>query len=143
MPHVTRSLDIRATPAKVWRFFASQEGLRRWIAPNLDIDLTVGGKFRFCGPDEKTWISGTVLEIVPEAWLVLSWLEEGQGWQNPMRLTLALEPSPAGTRATMRFDGFAGIGHADWADVMADYERGSDEHKTLQALAALVEPDAR
>ena len=140
---VTRSLEIRATPGKVWRFFASQEGLRRWIAPNLEIDLKVGGRFRFSGPDEKTWISGAVLEIVPEAWLILSWMEEDQGWQNPMRLTLALEASPTGTRATMTFDGFAGIGRADWADVVADYERGSDEHKTLQTLARLAEADAR
>ena len=141
MPNVIRAIEIRAKPSKVWRFFASQEGLRRWIAPNLEIDLKVGGRFRFSGPDEKTWISGTVLEIVPEGWLILSWMEEDQGWKNPTRLTLALEASSTGTRASMTFDGFAGIGRADWPDVVADYERGSDEHKTLQALAGLAESE--
>ena len=139
MPQVSRSLEIRAAPSKVWRYFASQEGLRGWISPNLEIDLVVGGRFRFLGQDDKTWVSGTVLEIVPEGWLILSWMEEDQHWQNPVRLTLALEASPTGTRASMRFDGFAGIGRADWPGVVADYERGSDQHGTLQTLARLVE----
>jgi uncharacterized protein YndB with AHSA1/START domain len=141
-PKVVRSLEIRATPGKVWRYFASQEGLRRWISPTLEIDLRVGGRFRFLGPDGKTSVSGTVLEIAPEAWLILSWMEEDQGWQNPARLVLALEASGTGTRASMTFDGFAGIGRADWPAMVADYERGSDEHKTLQTLAALAESDA-
>ena len=139
---VTRSLEIRATPSKVWRYFPSQEGLRRWISPNLEIDLRVGGRFRFLGPDGKTFVSGTVLDIVPEGWLILSWMEEGQGWRNPTRLVLALEASGAGTKASMTFDGFAGIGRADWPDMVADYERGSDTHGTLQALAKLVQSDA-
>ena len=139
---VTRSLEIRATPSKVWRYFTSQEGLRRWISPNLEIDLRVGGRFRFLGPDGKTFVSGTVLDIVPEGWLILSWMEEGQGWRNPARLVLALEASGAGTKASMTFGGFAGIGRADWPDMVADYERGSDTHGTLQALAKLVESDA-
>ena len=138
---VTRSLEIRAAPGKVWRYFASQDGLRRWISPDLDIDLRVGGRFRFLGPDAKTWVSGTVLDMVPEGWLILSWMEEGQGWQHPARLTLALEATGAGTRASMTFDGFAGVGRADWPDLVADYERGSDQHNTLQALARLAEAE--
>lgn len=142
MPQVTRSLEIRATPSKVWRYLASRDGLSRWISPDLEIDLTVGGRFRFLGQDQKTWVSGTVLEIVPEGWLILSWMEEGQGWMHPARLVLALEASRGGTRASMTFDGFAGLGRADWTDVVADYERGSDQHKTLEKLAALVMEDA-
>lgn len=141
-PKVTRSLEIRATPAKVWRFFASQDGLRRWISPNLEIDLKVGGRYRFLGPDDKTWVTGHVLEIAPQAWLILSWQEQDQGWEHPARLVLSLEASATGTRATMSFDGFAGIGVTSWHDVVADYQRGSDAHKTLEKLAALVMEDA-
>ena len=141
-PKVTRSIEIRATPAKVWRFMASQEGLRRWISPNLEIDLTVGGTYRFLGPDDKTWVTGHVLEIVQEAWLILSWQEQDQGWAHPARLVFSLEATATGTKATMTFDGFAGVGRADWQDVVADYERGSDAHKTLESLAALVNQDA-
>jgi uncharacterized protein YndB with AHSA1/START domain len=138
MPQITRSIDIRATPSKVWRYLASQEGLRRWISPNLEIDLVVGGTYRFLGPDQQTWISGNVLEIAAEGWLILSWMEEDQGWTHPARFVIALEASGSGTKATMTFDGFAGIGRANWPGILADYERGADQHQILETLAALV-----
>ena len=138
MPQITRSIEIRATPSKVWRYLASQEGLRRWISPNLEIDLVVGGTYRFLGPDQQTWIGGNVLEIAPEGWLILSWMEEDQGWTHPARFVIALEASAVGTKATMFFDGFAGIGRANWPDMLADYERGADQHQILETLAAVV-----
>lgn len=141
-PKVTRSLEIRATPAKVWRFFASQDGLRRWIGPNLEIDLKVGGKYRFLGPDNKTWVTGHVLDLVPHAWLILSWLEQDQGWTYPARLVLALEACEAGTKVTIIHDGFAGTGRTDWPEIVADYEQGADAHGILNTLAALVYEDA-
>ena len=73
----------RHAQARSGAIIASQEALRRWISPNLDIDLKVGGKYRFLGPDDKTWVSGRVMELVPEGWLILSWLEEDQGWTHP------------------------------------------------------------
>jgi uncharacterized protein YndB with AHSA1/START domain len=66
MPEVIRSIDIQAPPCAVWRWLATEEALRRWLSPDLDIDLRVGGTYRMLGGDEKTWISGTVLELVPE-----------------------------------------------------------------------------
>jgi uncharacterized protein YndB with AHSA1/START domain len=66
MPEVIRSIDIQAPPSAVWRWLATEEALRRWLSPDLDIDLRVGGTYRMLGGDEKTWISGTVLELVPE-----------------------------------------------------------------------------
>src|SRR6185437_473745 len=135
---VIRTIEIHATPSKVWRHIGSQEGLRRWIAPSLEIDLKVGGKYRFLGPDNKTSVSGTVLELVPEGWLVLSWIEEGQGWTHPARFVIALEASGAGTKVTIIHDGFAGTGRADWPELLADYEHGSDAHGILDTLAALV-----
>jgi uncharacterized protein YndB with AHSA1/START domain len=72
MPQVIRSIEIPAPPSGVWRWLSTQEGLRRWLAPDLDIDLTVGGAYRMLGTDGQTWISGTVLELVPEGRLVLS-----------------------------------------------------------------------
>jgi uncharacterized protein YndB with AHSA1/START domain len=141
MPQVVRTIEIRATPSKVWRYVASQEGLRGWISPNLEIELKVGGKYRFVGPDQKTWISGTVLELVPEAWLVLSWLEEGQSWAGPARFVVALEASANGTKVTIIHDGFAATGKGE--DEMAlDYEKGADAHKILEKLAALVNAHA-
>jgi uncharacterized protein YndB with AHSA1/START domain len=138
MPQVIRSIEIQAAADKVWRWFATQEGLRCWISSNLEIDLRVGGAYRFLGPDDQTWISGTVLELVPERSLILSWLEEGSGWVNPARLVITLARTAVGTRVTLIHDGFEGIGRSDWAETVQDYERGADIHQVLDRLANLV-----
>jgi uncharacterized protein YndB with AHSA1/START domain len=134
---VVRSIEIQAQPSAVWRWLASQEALRRWISSNLEIDLRVGGAYRFLGPDDKTWVSGTVLELMPEKSLILSWLEEGSGWLHPARLAITLAALGAGTRVTLIHDGFEDIG-PDWAGTVQDYERGADLHRVLDRLADLV-----
>ena len=138
MPNVTRSIDIQAPPRAVWRWLASQEALRRWISPNIDIDLRAGGAYRFLGPDDETWVSGVVLEMTPERELILSWMEEGHGWVHPARLVITLEPTAAGTRATLIHDGFAGIGKPGWPATVENYEQGADRHQILEKLAELV-----
>ena len=138
MPQVIRSIEIPTPPANVWRWLATQEGLRRWISSNLQIDLRVGGAYRFVGPDDQTWITGTVLELVPERSLILSWLEEGSGWVNPARLVITLAPTAVGTRVTIIHDGFEGIGRPDWLEAVQDYERGADLHRIHERLADLV-----
>ena len=101
MPQVVRSIEIHVSPNNVWRWLATQEGLRRWISPNIVIDLRVGGAYRLLGPDDQTWISGTVLELIPERSLMLSWFEEGSGWVNPARLVITLAPTATGTLVTL------------------------------------------
>jgi len=141
-PHVLRSIEIHASPNAVWRWLATPEALRRWFSPGLEIDLRVGGSYRFFGPDDKTWVSGTVLELMPEERLVLSWIEEGAGWVHPMRLSITLAPSQGGTLVTLTHDGFAQLGKPDWRPIIEDYERGADEHRILEKLAELVKVDA-
>jgi uncharacterized protein YndB with AHSA1/START domain len=138
MPQVIRSIDIQAPPSAVWRWLATQEALRQWISPNIEIDLRVGGAYRFLGADEQTWISGRVLELAPEGALVLSWMEEGQDWLHPARLVITLAPTPTGTKVTLVHDGFAGIGKPGWEKTVQGYERGADRHKVLETLAGLV-----
>ena len=138
MPQVARTLEIAAPPSAVWVWFTTPENLRRWLAPDLDIDLREGGAYRLLGPDERTWISGTVLELVPEGRLVLSWLEEDAGWLHPGRLVIELTAVRAGTLVTLVHDGFAGIGKLGWQGVMEAYERGGDKHRVLQRLAAVA-----
>ena len=138
MPAVVRTIEILARPSAVWRWLASQEALRRWLSPSLEIDLRVGGAYRLLGADQETWISGTVLELVPEGGLVLSWLEEGSDWVHPARLLITLAPTPQGTRVTLTHDGFAGIGKANWRGTTDAYERGAGRHRILERLAELV-----
>jgi uncharacterized protein YndB with AHSA1/START domain len=138
MPQVIRSIEIKAAPSKVWHWLATQAALRRWISSNIEIDLRVGGAYRFLGPDDQTWVSGTVIELEPERNLSLSWLEEGSGWLHPARLVITLVPTDAGTRVTLIHDGFEGIGRPDWPDTLEDYERGADLHRVLDKLGDLV-----
>lgn len=138
MPEVVRSIEIQAPPSAVWRWLATPEALRRWISPNLEIDLRVGGTYRLLNPGEATWISGTVLEMVPEGSLILSWFEEGGDWVHPARLVVSLTPTSAGTRVTLAHDGFAGIGKPGWPDTLQAYERGADRHQLLERLADLA-----
>jgi uncharacterized protein YndB with AHSA1/START domain len=138
MRQVIRSIEIDAPPSAVWRWLATQEALRRWISSNIEIDMRVGGSYRFLGPDDKTWVSGNVVELEPEKSLILSWLEEGSGWVNPARLVLALDPITTGTRVTVIHDGFEGIGLSNWTETVEDYERGADLHRILDRLADLV-----
>jgi len=116
MPEVVRSVEIQAPPSAVWRWLSSTEALRRWLSPDLEMDLRMGGSYRFVDPDGETWISGTVFEIIPESRLVLSWLEEGGDWIHPARLVISLVASPAGTTVSLAHDGFAGIGKVSWPD---------------------------
>jgi uncharacterized protein YndB with AHSA1/START domain len=138
MPEVTRAIEIAAPPSSVWRLLSTRDGLRRWLSADIEIDPEVGGAYRMPGGDGSTWISGTVLEMVPEGRLVLSWLEEDAGWVHPGRLVIALEPIATGTRVSLVHDGFAGIGKAGWADTLQAYERGADKHRVLQRLADAV-----
>jgi uncharacterized protein YndB with AHSA1/START domain len=141
MPEVTRRIEIQAPPSRVWRWFASPDGLRRWLSPDIDIDLHVGGSYRMPGGDQTTWITGTVLDLVTEGRLVLSWLEEGSGWIHPGRLVLELAATPGGTQVTLIHDGFAGIGKPGWEGTYEAYERGADRHGILEKLAAVVTSD--
>jgi uncharacterized protein YndB with AHSA1/START domain len=142
MPQVIRSIEIKAPPSAVWKWLASQAALREWISPNIEIDLSVGGAYRFLGPDGETSISGVVLELVPEGSLILSWFEEGGDWAHPARLLITLAPTPAGTEVTLVHDGFAGIGAPGWAGTVQGYERGADRHRILERLAELVAANA-
>ncbi len=138
MPAVMRSIEIQAPPSAVWRWLATPDALRRWLSPNLEIDLRVGGSYRLRDGESETSISGTVLEMVPEGGLVLSWFEEGGDWVHPARLLVTLAPIADGTRVTLSHDGFAGIGKANWPGTVRAYERGADRHQVLQRLAEVV-----
>lgn len=136
MPEVIRSIEIDSPPSVVWRWLETQEALRQWLSPTLEIDLRVGGSYRIVAED--TVITGAVLEIVPEGALIMSWFEEGGHWIHPARLLITLAPTSAGTRVTLSHDGFAGIGKPGWADTVGAYERGADRHRILERLAELA-----
>ncbi|MGZ0145696.1 SRPBCC family protein [Kribbella sp. WER1] len=142
MADVTRAITIPRPPSVVWRQFGTEEALRRWLSPTLTIDLQEGGAYRMLGADGDTWISGVVLELVPEGRLVLSWLEENAGWVHPGRLVVELRAAGDGTEVSLTHDGFAGIGTATWRRTRDAYARGAVEHQILEQLADAVKQSA-
>src|SRR4051794_2805658 len=129
MPQVTRRITIPRPPSVVWQQFGTEDALRRWLSPDLTIALHEGGRYRMLGADGATWISGVVLELVPEGRLVLSWMEEDAGWEHPGRLLIELRAADdgtggAGTEVSLTHDGFAGIGTSTWQRTRDAYERG-------------------
>lgn len=136
MPVVSRTVDIAGTPSAVWHWLTSQEALRQWMSPTIEIDLVVGGAYKLTGPEHGVRITGHVLEIVPEGSLILSWQEEG--WAHPGRLLITLQPIATGCRVSLVHDGFAGIGKSAWRDTMGAYERGADRHRILHRLNEVV-----
>ena len=139
MPAVVRSLEIQALPSVVWRWLATPEALRRWLSPNLEIDLRVGGAYRCARPGTTRGSAARVLELVPEGELVLSWLEEGGDWVHPARLVFTWRPRPRHDRDA-RARRLRGHRQAGWPDTLQAYERGADRHQLLQRLAAWWPP---
>ncbi|HET6742409.1 MAG TPA: SRPBCC domain-containing protein [Kribbella sp.] len=138
MPEVTRRITIARPPSVVWHQFGTQDALRRWLSSTLTIELQEGGRYRMLGADGVTWISGVVLELVPEGRLVLSWMEEDAGWEHPGRLVIELRPVGGGTEVSLTHDGFAGIGTSTWQRTRDAYEQGATKHQVLERLADVV-----
>lgn len=138
-PVAERSIEIKASPHTVWGLLATEEGMRQWLDPAIEIDMKVGGGHRHYMPEFDVWLVGTVLEIVPEKLLVVSWIEKDTDWVHPIRLSFTLEAIPGGTRVTQRYDGFAGIGKPTWERTLESYQCGIEEHKLLEALKLVVE----
>ena len=54
---------IPATPKEVWKAFATEEGLKKWIAPVVALDLRMGARF------PRTMIRTRALAVpAPSAW---------------------------------------------------------------------------
>lgn len=139
---VERSIEIAASVDVVWELLSTQDGLRQWLTPNIEIDVRPGGAYRLVGPEGSQVISGRVLDLVPRQRLTLSWFEEGGDWLQPTRKTFVLTPIPGGTRVDARQDGFEGIGKPGWLASYEAYERGWDRHATLAALKRSAESAA-
>lgn len=139
---VERSIEIAASVDVVWELMTTQEGLRQWLTPNIEIDVRIGGAFRLLAPEGDQVVSGRVLELVPKQRLTLSWFEEGGDWLHPTRKSFVLTPIPGGTRIDARQDGFEAIGKPGWLKTYENYERGWDRHATLAALKRVAEAAA-
>ena len=113
---VHASVEIAASPERVFRALASEEQIA-WWSTHSDYrttkwqgDVRVGGAWRVDGVGDDGipfHVGGEFLEVDPPHKLVHTWRP---GWESPhvTTVTYHLEPIPSGTRVTVRHEGFTG-----------------------------------
>ena len=116
---VVYEVDIDADLGAVWTAFTTVDGLKSWMAPVVDIELTVGGKMRAnYNPDGKlgdaTTIENTILAFDPKRMLVLkaTGFPEGFPFEDAAKGTWSIfyfsAPEPGRTHITV-----VGLGYTD------------------------------
>lgn len=114
------SIDIKASPERVFRALASEDIAKWWGSPDLyhvtewTGELKVGGQWRSVGVDREGKpfeVSGEYVEIDPPKKLVQTWAPK---WVNgpPTTVTYLLDPIEGGTRITVRHEGFGAAADA-------------------------------
>ena len=108
------SVEIKASPERVFRALASEDIAKWWGSPDLyrvtewTGEIKVGGRWRSVGigRDGKPFeVNGEFLEIDPPKKLVQTWAPK---WLNgaATKVTYLLDAIEGGTRITVRHEGF-------------------------------------
>jgi uncharacterized protein YndB with AHSA1/START domain/uncharacterized protein YciI len=128
-------VEIEVPPERVFRALTTPDEVKQWWgSPELyritesTIDLRVGGLWRSTGVGSDGTpfsVSGKYIEIEPPHRLVHTWNPD---WEPaggaPTTIRYQLEPTPTGTRVTVRHEGFGSraqscAGHAEgWERVL-------------------------
>lgn len=112
--------QVSASPARVFAAFTDPAELVKWWAPEgwsvpeVSIDLSVGGTFRWGLLDdegETVVATGQFVEIDAPNKLVQTWAWEGQ--EEETRLTLTFREQGGGTQIELLHEGFAAKEMAD------------------------------
>jgi uncharacterized protein YndB with AHSA1/START domain len=109
---IVASVELAATPERVFQALASREVVDWWINPGVfdtrewSGDVRVGGKWRASGiaRGEPYAVEGKFLEIDPPRKLVQTWQVAGSPGA-PTTLTYLVEPIAGGTRLTVHHAG--------------------------------------
>lgn len=140
-PLIRQTIQINAPPAKVWRYVASEAGLRSWFAGNIRFEPQVGAPVAF--EEHGGELRGRVTALEPERKLAFTWTELGSpGWPRepePLLLTIELLPEHGGTRVTITHAGFENLPEAIRPSQYASYQRGWAYGTTLPGLKQIIE----
>ncbi|HET7656712.1 MAG TPA: SRPBCC domain-containing protein [Bacillales bacterium] len=139
MKCIERFIDIKAGIADVWQLISTQEGMRQWMDPGIQIDMQVGGKYQLKDPEEGQEITGEVLNLTPLKTITLSWFEEDSDWAHPTKVTFRLKETSDGTRVEVTHEGFETIGKQSWERTFDEYQKGWTRHHLLKNLKARAE----
>lgn len=136
---VTRSVTINATPETAWRFLSEPDKLLAWMtfipgqpAPEGSVfEPRTGGRIRIVFPNGAAAV-GEVLELDPPRRLAFTWGYDPDAGRTGIapgasRVELILEPTNAGTRATLTHSGLPN------ADAARRYDGGWRHYLTQLA----------
>lgn len=114
---IMASVEIKATPERVYRALTTPEELTRWWGSDDTYrttswvhDLRVGGSYHASGvgADGAPFsVKGEYLALEAPHTIVQSWRADWDGGAETT-LTYRITPTPSGTRVTMRHEGFSG-----------------------------------
>ena len=99
-------LLIDAAADNVWQAFVDGKRRRQWWS-YLEIDPSVGGQLteRWVEPDgEEVLTKGSVLDVVPDRLLRLTWADED--WPAQTEVEIHLTPNERGTTVQIRHSGW-------------------------------------
>jgi uncharacterized protein YndB with AHSA1/START domain len=141
---VRRSIQIAATPERVWREFESFERFRAWWTTDMpDRKETVrayeprlGARVEMpCSwPGGSCVFEGNVTVFEPQRELTFELMIEGTPWDAPTYVTIRLTPNAYGTLVEILHYGFENIGAAA-LEQFSNFEGGWD----LRELRGLKE----
>jgi len=112
---ILASIDIAASPERVFRALTSDEVTRWWGAAEayrttaFEIDLRPGGAWRSTGlgADGTSFhVGGEILELDPPRKLVQTWQPSWETDEPATTVAYLLDPIETGTRLTVRHTGF-------------------------------------
>lgn len=159
----TKTVQLPVDVDEAFALITQPERLRRWQTVSAQVDLRVGGEYRWTViPGHLA--SGTFREVEPGKRVVFGW-----GWggdalpADSSTVTITLEPSDAGTAVTLVHEGLTAeqeVGHAEgwnhflerlekaaatgdagpdeWAAAPADLDQLSSAEATLAVLQGVV-----
>jgi uncharacterized protein YndB with AHSA1/START domain len=113
-PSLTLRRRINASPARVYAAWTQPSNLMQWMNPydrvcvHAEADVRVGGHYRVVmrAPDgAEEVVSGTYLEVVPDARLVFTWAWRGTP-ERETRVTVMLREEGRATELTLKHEYF-------------------------------------
>ena len=113
----TKTVQLPVDLDEAFALVTQPERLRRWQTVSANVDLRVGGDYRWTVTPGHL-VSGTFREVDPGKRVVFSWGWDGSAEPaaDPSTVTITLEPSNGGTSLTLTHEGLneqEAAGHAE------------------------------
>jgi uncharacterized protein YndB with AHSA1/START domain len=142
---IRRSIQINATPERVWREFENPERFRAWWTTDQPdrresvrtYEPRVGARIEMpCAWDGGSCVfAGDITVFDPERELTFELTIEGESWAAPTYVTVRLTPNAYGTMVEILHWGFEAIGPAA-VEQYSNFEGGWDLRELRQLRAA-------